>query len=391
MKKSLVKKISTVLVLTVAVGLGLSGCGGGGDKGAEQKPAEDQKQSEQQPVEKQEGLEQVTAGFIYIGSAKDGGYSQVHDEGREAAIAAIGADKVTTIVNEDVPEGQNVEKVINDMIDQGANIIFANSFGYMDFVVKAAKANPDVKFMHFSGNALGDNYGNYFGRMYQPRYLSGIAAGMTTENNQIGYVAAFPTSEVIRGINAFTLGVRSVNPEATVKVMWTNTWYDPSAEKAAAEALLDAGVDTIAQHQDTTAAQAAASERGAFSVGYNMDMSAANPEGFICSPVWHLGAIYTEQIQAVLDGAWTAQSYWGGMKEGVVGLSEFGSCVSDETKAAVAEAQAKIESGELDVFAGPIKDQSGSIKVEEGQTIDDVTLFNNMDWFVEGVDGTIPE
>ena len=199
-----------------------------------------------------------------------------------------------------------------------------------------------------------------------------------------------PTPEVIRGINAFTLGVRSVNPAATVQVMWTNTWYDPAKETAAAETLLDAGVDTIAQHQDTTSAQQAAAKAGAFSVGYNMDMSAANPEGFICSPVWHLGAIYTEQIQAVLDGTWTAESYWGGMKDGVVGLSDFGTCVSEETQAAVKEAQAKIESGELFVFAGPIKDQNGEIAVEEGQKLTDDEMLSMM-WFVEGVDGTIPE
>lgn len=386
MKKSLVKKISTVLVLTVAVGMGLSGCGGK-DQG-QQAPAGDNDQKQEQQAESQ-GVDKVTAGFIYIGSAKDGGYSQVHDEGREAAIAAIGEDKVATIVNEDVAEDQSVEKVMNDMIDQGANIIFANSYGYMDYVEKVAKENPDVKFMHFSGYKLGDNYGNYFGRMYEPRYLSGIAAGMTTKNNQIGYVAAMPTPEVVRGINAFTLGVRSVNPEATVKVMWTNTWYDPAKETAAAETLLDAGVDTIAQHQDTTSAQQAAAKAGAFSVGYNKDMSAANPEGFICSPVWHLGAIYTEQIQSVLDGTWEAQAYWGGMKDGVVGLSDFGSCVADETKAAVEEAQAKIESGELFVFAGPIKDQNGEIAVEEGQKLTDEEMLSMM-WFVEGVDGTIP-
>ena len=314
----------------------------------------------------------------------------MHDEGRLAMIEAIGADKVETIVQEEVPEDQGIESVMNAMIDNGAEIIFANSFGYMDYVEKVAKANPDVKFMHFSGYLQGENYGNYFGRMYQPRYLTGVAAGLTTENGKIGYVAAMPTPEVIRGINAFTLGVRSVNPEATVQVSWTNTWYDPAVEKQAAEALLDAGVDTIAQHQDSTAPQQAAAERGAYSVGYNTDMSAANPEGYISAPVWHLGAIYTSQMQSVLDGTWKAESYWGGMDDGVIGLSEFGTCVTDETKAAVKAVQDKILAGEFDVFEGEIKDQNGDVKVAAGEKLSDADMLSMM-WFVEGVIGTIPQ
>lgn len=371
------KKVSVAVLLVFAMSLLLAGCGGGNSNTDDGKAVD-------------QGAEKVKAGFIYIGSANDGGYSQVHDEGRQEMIANIGEDKVETLVRGDVAEDQSVETVMNEMIDQGANIIFANSFNYQEYVKKVAGANPDVKFMHFSGSILGDNYGNYFGRMYQARYLTGIAAGMTTENNKIGYVAAMQTPEVIRGINAFTLGVRSVNPEATVQVVWTNTWYDPAVEKQAAESLLDAGVDTIAQHQDTTAAQQAAAERGAFSVGYNKDMREANPEGFIASPVWHLGAIYTEQVQAVLDGTWTPASYWGGIAEGVVDISDFGDCVADETKTAVTEAREKIVSGEFDVFAGEIKDQNGEVKVAEGQKLTDEELLSMM-WFVEGVVGEITD
>lgn len=375
MKKNWKKKASLLVLTVFSMSLLLTGCGGNDAKPA--APAE-------------EKGDKVTAGFIYIGPANDGGYSQVHDEGRLAMIEAIGADKVETIVQEEVPEDQGIESVMNAMIDNGAEIIFANSFGYMDYVEKVAKANPDVKFMHFSGYLQGENYGNYFGRMYQPRYLTGVAAGLTTENGKIGYVAAMPTPEVIRGINAFTLGVRSVNPEATVQVSWTNTWYDPAVEKQAAEALLDAGVDTIAQHQDSTAPQQAAAERGAYSVGYNTDMSAANPEGYISAPVWHLGAIYTSQMQSVLDGTWKAESYWGGMDDGVIGLSEFGTCVTDETKAAVKAVQDKILAGEFDVFEGEIKDQNGDVKVAAGEKLSDADMLSMM-WFVEGVIGTIPQ
>lgn len=372
MKKGL-KKASLAVLLVFTLSILLAGCGGSGD--ADKK------------ADSQSG-EKVKAGFIYIGSANDGGYSQVHDEGRQEMLANIGEDKVETLVREDVPEDQTVENVMNEMIDQGANIIFANSYNYQDYMKKVAEANPDVKFMHFSGSILGDNYGNYFGRMYQPRYLTGIAAGLTTQNNKIGYVAATQTPEVIRGINAFTLGVRSVNPDATVQVVWTNTWYDPAVEKQAAESLLDAGVDTIAQHQDTTAAQQAAADRGAFSVGYNKDMREANPEGFIASPVWHLGALYTEQVQAVVDGTWAPSVYWGGIADGVVDISDFGDCVSEETKAAVNEAREKIVSGEFDVFTGEIKDQNGEVKVAEGQKLSDEELLSMM-WFVEGVIGEI--
>lgn len=379
MKKNFKKRVGLLVLLVFTMSLLLTGCGGGDNQQADNG----------EPADQGAGADQITAGFIYIGSANDGGYSQVHEEGKNEMVANLGADKVKTIVREEVEENQAVEEVMNAMIDQGASIIFANSYGYMDYVEKVAKSHPDVKFMHFSGNILGENYGNYFGRMYQPRYLSGIAAGMTTENNKIGYVAAFPTPEVIRGINAFTLGVRKANPEATVQVMWTNTWYDPTIEKQAAEALLDQGVDTIAQHQDTTAAQQAAAERGAYSVGYNMDMSTANEEGFIVSPIWHLGAIYTEQVQAVLNGTWKPESYWGGIAEGVVGLSEFGACVSDETKAAVEESMMKIAAGEFDVFEGEIKDQNGEIKVAAGEKLSDAEMLSMM-WFVEGVIGTIP-
>ena len=374
MKKGL-KKTSLAVLLVFTLGILLAGCGGGAgdaDKAGDQAG------------------EKVKAGFIYIGSANDGGYSQVHDEGRVEMIANICEDKVETIVQEEVPEDKTVEEVMNNMIDQGANIIFANSYGYQQYEEKVAKAHPDVKFMHFSGSILGDNYGNYFGRMYQPRYLTGIAAGMTTQNNKIGFVAAMPTPEVVRAVNAFTLGVRSVNPEATVQVVWTNTWYDPAVEKQAAESLLDAGVDTVAQHQDTTAAVQAAAERGAFSVGYNKDMRDANPEGFIASPVWHLGAVYTEQVQAVVDGTWEPQSYWGGIADGVVDISDFGDCVSDETKAAVNEAREKIIAGEFDVFEGEIKDQNGNVMVPAGEKMSDEDMLSMM-WFVEGVIGEVPQ
>lgn len=333
--------------------------------------------------------EPITVGFVYIGPPGDGGYTYAHDQGRKYLEEQLG-DKVKTIYKESVPEDQESEKVMRDMIDQGAKVIFATSFGYMDHVANVAKEFPDVAFMHCSGYLLGENYGNYFGRIEEPRYLSGIVAGMKTKANKIGYVAAFNIPEVIRGINAFTLGVRSVNPEAVVEVKWTNTWYDPAKEKEAAIALLDAGVDVIAQHQDTAGPQVAAEERGAFSVGYNSDMSAMAPKAYMTAPVWNWGPYYVEQVKAVMDGTWKSEAYWGGMKDGIVELAPLTANAPEGAQAAVDGAKAKILSGELHVFAGPIKDQSGEIKVPEGSVVSDQEQLE-MKWFVEGVIGKIDQ
>jgi len=329
--------------------------------------------------------EKMKVGFIYIGPVGDGGYTYAHDLGRKYLEENL---NVEAIVKESVPEDQESEKVMRDMIDQGAKVIFATSFGYMDHVEAVAKEFPDVVFMHCSGYLQGENYGNYFGRMYEPRYLSGIVAGMKTTSNEIGYVAAYDIPEVIRGINAFTLGVQSVNPDAVVKVKWTNTWFDPAKEKDAAVALLDEGCDVIAQHQDTSGPQVAAEERGAFSIGYNSDMSATAPKAYMTAPVWNWGPYYVKQVQAVMDGTWKSESYWGSMADGIVELAPLTENAPEGAQAAVDTATAAIDSGDLVVFAGPIKDQSGEIKVPKGTTVSDGDLLA-MKWFVQGVEGEI--
>jgi len=232
--------------------------------------------------------------------------------------------------------------------------------------------------------------GTYFGRMYQPRYLSGIVAGMKTESNTIGYVAAFPIPEVIRGINAFTLGVRSVNPDAKVKVVWTSTWYDPAAEKEAAKSLLEQGADVIAQHQDTPLPMQAAEEVGKFGIGYNSDMTEFAPKAVMTSPVWNWGPYYVDTVKAVLGGTWKSEQYWGPMADGIVELGPYGPMVTDEMKAAVDAKKAEIISGSWDVFTGPIKDNSGKERVAAGELMSDQDMLS-FDWFVEGVEGTIPK
>ncbi len=331
------------------------------------------------------GEEKLKVGFVYVGPIGDGGWTYAHEQGRKYLVDELG---VEAIYKESVPEDQESEKVMRDMIDQGAKVIFATSFGYMEHVKKVAEEYPDVTFLHASGYMSGDNFGNYFGRIYQARYLSGIVAGLKTETNEIGYVAAFDIPEVVRGINAFTLGVRSVNPEAVVKVRWTNTWYDPSTEKAAAIALLDEGVDVIAQHQDTAGPQLAAEERGKSSIGYNTDMVEMAPKAYMTAPVWNWGPYYVSQVQAVMDGTWQSETYWGSLKDGIVDLAPLTDIAPEGAKEAVEKAKADILAGTTYIFEGPLKDQSGEIKVPAGTKMTDEEMLS-MQWFVEGVEGKI--
>ncbi len=354
-----------ILALTASV---LAGCG----NGSVEKPASNVENN-------------LKVGFIYVGPIGDGGWSFAHNEGRLYLEKELG---VETIYRESVPEGPDVEKVMKDMIDQGAKVIFATSFGYMDYMEKVSKEYPDIKFLHCSGYKTTENMANYFGRMYEPRYLSGIVAGLKTKSNNIGYVAAFEIPEVIRGINAFTLGVRSVNPEAKVTVRWTHTWYDPVKEKEAAKALLDEGADVIAQHQDTAGPQQAAEEAGAFAVGYNTDSFDKAPGAYMTAPIWNWGPYYVEQVKAVMDNKWESHSYWGGMKDGIVELGALSENAPNDASQRVEEVKEKILNGEFNIFTGPLKDQDGNIAVEDGKVLTDTEMLS-MNWFVEGVEGKI--
>ena len=331
--------------------------------------------------------EPLKVGFVYIGSAKDGGYTQAHDEGRLYLEQQLG-DKVITMYKEDVPESSECEKVINDLVDQGCTVIFTNSFGHMDYTEKAAQAHPDIKLYHCSGYKSGPNFSNYFGAMEEARYLAGIVAGLRTQNNTLGYVAAFEIPEVVRGINAFTLGAQSVNPKVKVKVNWTHTWYDPAKEKEAAKALLDAGCDVLAQHQDTTATQQAAEERGVWAIGYDLDTRNSTPKAYLTAPVWNWGKFYAAEVQRILDGKWKQENYYGNMKDGLVDLAPLTDNVAPGTQEAVDKVKAQIIDGSFYVFQGPIKDQTGAVRVPEGKsmTFDEIM---SVDWFVQGVEGKI--
>lgn len=357
------KKVMVVL-LAVAMVASLAGCGGG--DAAEEK---------------------VKVGFIYIGPPGDAGWTYAHDEGRKFLESEM--PNVEVVFVESVPESSDSERVMTELAEQDCDIIFATSFGYMDFMLNVAEKYPDKVFYHCSGYKTADNMSNYFGRIYQARYLTGLVAGAMTQNGQIGYVAAHPIPEVVRGINAFTVGVREANPNAVVKVVWTNTWYDPAKEKDAAQGLLDAGVDVIAQHQDTPGPQQAAEEAGKYAIGYNTDMRSFAPKANLTSAVWDWGPYYVEAVKAVVDGTYTSGSYWGGLEDGIVDIAP----LSDEVPAEVADmVEAKKQemiNGEWDVFWGPIKDQSGTVVVPEGSKMEDGELLS-FDWFVEGVEGVIP-
>jgi basic membrane protein A len=323
--------------------------------------------------------------FVYVAPIGDLGWTYAHDEGRLYLEENLEGGAETAFI-ENVPEGPDAERVIRDFAQKGYDLVITTSFGYMDPTLTVAQEFPDAHFVHVSGYKTADNMSTLFGRMYQPRYLSGLVAGSMTESNVIGYVAAFPIPEVIRGINAFTLGVREANPDAEVRVVWTNTWFGPPEEKEAAEALLDQGADIIAQHQDTTEPQKAAAEREAASIGYNSDMRVFVGDSVLTGPVWNWGPAFVKFAEQARDDSWMTEQYWGGMDDGIVGLAEFSPSVPEEVAAMVAEKQAMIVSGETDVFCGSMMGQNGVEFLAEGQCMDDGQMLG-MDWFVEGVVG----
>jgi len=363
------KKTAVLISLLLILTFGLMGCGGSTDK-----------------AETDES-DQLKVGFVYVGPVGDHGWSYTHDQGRQYLEDKLPYVKTTYV--ESVSDN-DAEKVITELAEAGNKIIFTTSFGFMDPTINVAKKYPDITFMHCSGFKTAPNVGNYFGRMYQARYLSGLVAGKMTETNVIGYVAAYPIPEVVRGINAFTLGVREVNPDAVVKVVWTQTWLNPPQEKDAAKSLIEQKADIIAQHQDSPGPLQAAEENGLYSIGYNCDMSKFAPKGYLTSPVWNWGPYYVEVVKAVKEGTWESSAYWGSMADNVVDLSPFTPLVPEDVKKLVEDKKQLIVSGDWDVFTGPIKDQQGKIRVAEGQKMTDEELLS-FDWFVEGVEGTIPQ
>ena len=331
--------------------------------------------------------EPVKAGFVYVSPITEAGWTKQHDEGRKAVEAALGAGVKTTFV-ENVPEGADAERVIRDLARQGNQIIFTPSFGYMEPTLKVAKEFPEVKFESITGYKTADNVAAANARYYEGRYLAGIAAGRMTQTGVAGYVAGFPIPEVLQGINAFTLGMRSVNAKAQVKVVWLNAWFDPPKERDAAMALFNQNVDVIAFHTGSTAVMTAAQERGKLAVAYHSDMRKVAPDAQIVAVTHQWGDYYTRRIQAAANGTWISGKVWGGVKEGMIRVGDFGSKVPKAVQQEVLARQKDIASGRLKPFSGPIVDNEGREVVPKGQAMTDEQILT-MNFLVSGVQGRI--
>lgn len=336
--------------------------------------------------------DQIKVGVIHLSDPAEGsGYTYTHDQGIIGMQKNLGLsdDQIVRKISVDDTDAAAVETAITECVEEGCNIIFATSWGYMDTCEALAEEFPEVIFSHGTGyKSNGTNFNNYFGRIYQARYLSGIIAGMKTETNKIGYVAAMgqENGEVTSGCNAFAMGVASVNPDAEVYVSVTNSWFDPEGEKQAAERLIAEGCDVIGQHCDTPNPQTAAEEHGVWGVGYNSDMTKDAPGATLTSVMWDWSVYYTKAVQNVIDGTWVAgekvDNYFGDMADGLVTLGEFNSdLVTDEMIAKVEEVKAQIVSGEWDVFDGKteIMDNEGNAHTLEGAD------YGSCNWYYENV------
>lgn len=330
----------------------------------------------------------LKVGFVYVGPVGDFGYSYQHDQGRKAVQEHFG-DKVKTTFVENVPEGADAERVIRQLAQTGNQLIFSTSFGFMNPTVKVAKQFPNVKFEHATGYKRSKNLATYAARFYEGRYVAGVIAGKMTKSNIIGYVGSFPIPEVVRGINAFMRGAWSVNPDVKVKIVWVNNWYDPGKEGDAAKALIDQGADIMVQHTDSPAPLQVAENRGIHGFGQASDMIKFAPHAQLSAIVDHWDEYYIKRVQAVMDGTWKSEDTWGGLKAGMVHMAPFTNMPDDVAKLAT-ETEDKIKSGDIKIFAGPIYDQSGKLRVKEGEVAPDSMLLG-MDWYVKGIDAELPK
>ncbi len=332
--------------------------------------------------------EPLKAAWVYIGPVGDAGWTFAHDQGRKAVETEFG-DKIKTTFVEKVPYADG-ERVIRDLASQGNKIIFATSFGYMDAMLKVASEFPDVKFEHATGYKTAVNMNVYDARFYHDAYVSGIIAGGMTKSNTLGFVASFPIPEVLRNINAFTLGAQSVNPKIRTRVVWINSWFDPEKEGAAAQELINKGADVLLQNTDSTAVLQTAEKNGKFAFGWDSDMSSYAPKAHLASNMVYWGPYYTKTIKALMDGTWKGEqrTIWG-KPEGANDVIKIADFVPAELKAKAEAANAAIKDGTLEVFTGPIVGNDGKERLPK-DTKADQAWKDKVDFYVKGVEGKLP-
>ena len=333
------------------------------------------------------GTPPLKIGFVYVAPVTDAGWVHQHDEGRKAVESALGHQVQTTYV-ENVAEGADAERVIRDLAQQGNQLIFTPSFGYMEPTLKVAKDFPNVKFESVTGYKTAANVAVANARYYEGRYLAGIAAGRLA--NSAGYVAGFAIPEVIQGINAFTLGMRSVNPKAMVKVVWLGAWFDPPREREAAMTLFNQGVEVMAFHTGSSAVMSAAQERGKLAIAYHSDMRRVAPDAQVLAVTHQWGSYYTRRAQAVLDGSWKSAVLWGGVREGMIRVDSFGPRVPTKVADEVLARQRDIAAGKLHPFKArtTLLDNEGHEVLAAGKTLSDEQILN-MNFLVQGVQGKL--
>ena len=380
-------KISRRKTLVAAVSLavlGLAACG----KKEEAKPdaAAAPASAAAAPASATEPLK---VGFIYVDPVGDAGWTFAHDSARKLVEAKFG-DKVKTTFVENVPESAaDAERVIRDLASQGNKVIFGTSFGYMEAMLKVAKDFPDVKFEHATGYKTADNLAQYDVRTYEGAYLAGVAAGKLSKSGKLGVVASVPIPEVLRNINSFELGARSVNPKATTKVVWVNKWFDPGKEREAATTLVGQGVDVLMQNTDSAAVVQTAEEKNVLAFGWDSDMTKFGPKAHVAASTIDWSGYYIQRISDVMEGKWKSGFTWWGLKENMIDLKYFNANLSDDVKKLIAERRQGVIDGTAPIWKGPLKDNTGKEVLGKDVVADDKFL-HDVKFYVEGVEGKVP-
>ncbi|MGQ0670770.1 MAG: BMP family ABC transporter substrate-binding protein [Actinomycetota bacterium] len=326
--------------------------------------------------------------FVYDGTIDDGGWNEGHDAGRQYLIQNLPGVETTTV--EEIAPGDQAQATFEDLATEGYDLIIGTTF-YHDDVFAVAPDFPDTKFVSWAGYETAENIGAYDLATEDGRYLDGIVAGSMTKTNIIGYPAGFPIEEVVRGINAFTLGAQTVNSDVKVIPVWINSWYDPPKERQASESLVDAGADVLVGEVNSPAMQSVAEKRGVYAIGYGWDQSSRSPNVWLSSFTFQWGPYYLSQAQAILDGVWQPEIFYGGLADGGIGLSPFGPDVPQDVIDLVEQKREEIANGTFDIFAGPIYDNEGNIAVPDGETIPFDERTTCCKWLAEGVEGTVPQ